>query len=174
MLLDFFNTVANLKNIPRQGWIDKLGIEKPESVSDHTFSMTVMAMIFSDLQRLDTLKILKMCLLHDLAESVTGDMTPSQISKEDKAVLETQHMAEILKNLPSELEREFLELWHEFQQNLTPESRMVHELDKLEMALQAKIYEKNGFSEVQSFLDSAQNQIQNIELKEWLRKIINQ
>ncbi|MCV0372575.1 MAG: HD domain-containing protein [Nitrosarchaeum sp.] len=174
MLLDFFNTVANLKNIPRQGWFDKLGIEKPESVSDHTFSMTVMAMIFSDLQRLDTLKILKMSLLHDLAESVTGDMTPSQISKEDKAVLETQHMTEILKNLPSELEREFLELWHEFQQNLTPESRMVHELDKLEMALQAKIYEKNGFGEIQSFLDSAQNQIQNSELKEWLRKIINQ
>ena len=174
MLLDFFNTVANLKNIPRQGWIDKLGMEKPESVSDHTFSMTVMAMVFADLQQLDTLKILKMSLLHDLVESITGDMTPNQISKKDKAILETQNMTEILKNLPPKLQKDFLELWCEFQQNLTPESRMVHELDKLEMALQAKIYEKNGFGDVQSFLHSAQNQIQNSELKEWLRKIINQ
>ncbi|MDH3501691.1 MAG: HD domain-containing protein, partial [Nitrosopumilus sp.] len=71
MLLDFFNTVINLKNIPRQGWIDKLGLETPESVSDHTFSMTVMSLIFSEIQKLDTLKVLKMSLIHDLTESFT-------------------------------------------------------------------------------------------------------
>jgi len=82
LLLDFFNIVASLKTIPRQGWIDKLNIENPESVSDHTFSMSVMAMIFSDIQKLDTLKVLRMSLLHDVAESHTGDITPGQISKE--------------------------------------------------------------------------------------------
>ena len=87
LLLDFFNIIANLKTIPRQGWIDKLKIENPESVSDHTFSMSVMAMIFSDIQKLDTLKVLKMSLLHDIAESYTGDITPEQIPKEEKTNL---------------------------------------------------------------------------------------
>ncbi|MBI5859248.1 MAG: HD domain-containing protein, partial [Nitrosarchaeum sp.] len=76
MILDFFNTSANLKKIPRQGWIDKLSIDNPESVADHTFSMAMMGMIFSDLENYDTEKILKMILLHDLAESITGDITP--------------------------------------------------------------------------------------------------
>jgi len=83
LILDFFHTAANLKKIPRQGWIDKLSIDNPESVADHTFSMAIMGMIFSDLENYNAEKILKIILLHDLAESITGDMTPEQISKEE-------------------------------------------------------------------------------------------
>ena len=83
-LLDFFKNTSNLKNISRQGWIDKLSIEHPESVADHSYSMAIMAMIISDLENYDSEKILKMVLLHDLAESKIGDLTPDQISKDEK------------------------------------------------------------------------------------------
>lgn len=174
MLLDFFNIVANLKNIPRQGWIEKLNIEKPESVSDHTFSLSIMAMIYSDIQKLDTLRVLKMSLLHDIVESITGDLTPEQITKEEKILLENKTFRDIIKQLPKEFSNEFLKIWEEFQENLTAESKLVHDLDKLEMALQAKIYEKKGFKNITSFFNSAEKQIQNKELKEMFRKIINQ
>lgn len=174
MLLDFFNIVANLKNIPRQGWIEKLNIEKPESVSDHTFSLSIMAMIYSDIQKLDTLRVLKMSLLHDIVESITGDLTPEQITKEEKILLENKTFRDIIKQLPKEFSNEFLKIWEEFQENLTAESKLVHDLDKLEMALQAKIYEKKGFKNITSFFNSAEKQIQNNELKEMFRKIINQ
>ncbi len=174
MLLDFFNIVVNLKNIPRQGWIEKLNIEKPESVSDHTFSLSIMAMIYSDIQKLDTLRVLKMSLLHDIVESITGDLTPEQITKEEKILLENKTFRDIIKQLPKEFSNEFLKIWEEFQENLTAESKLVHDLDKLEMALQAKIYEKKGFKNITSFFNSAEKQIQNKELKEMFRKIINQ
>ena len=62
MIEDFFKTVANLKNISRQGWIDKLSLENPESVADHTFSMAVIGMVISDLENLNSEKVLKMIL----------------------------------------------------------------------------------------------------------------
>lgn len=174
MLLDFFNIVANLKTIPRKGWIDKLKIEQPESVSDHTFSTTVMAMIFSDMKKLDTLKVLKMSLLHDLAESITGDLTPDQISKDRKYVFEKKEMEQILKKLPNQLNQDLMELWGEFQENISPEAKIIHQVDKLEMILQAKIYEKNGYGGIKPFLDSAEKDIHDEQLKELFNQIINQ
>lgn len=174
LLLDFFNVVANLKNIPRQGWIDKLLIDSPESVSDHSYSMTVMCLVYSEILKLDTLKVLKMSLIHDLAESKTGDLTPEQISKEEKQNIENQTMNEIIKNLPSQLEKEFIILWKEFQEEISLESKLVHQIDKLEMVLQAKIYEKEGFTPIQPFLDSAETHLKNNELKELFLKIIKQ
>jgi len=50
MILDFFKTAANLKKISRQGWIDKLSLDHPESVADHSYSMAVISMVISDLE----------------------------------------------------------------------------------------------------------------------------
>jgi len=47
MIIDFFRTVVNLKKISRQGWIDKVSIENPESVADHSYSMAMMSMVIS-------------------------------------------------------------------------------------------------------------------------------
>ena len=88
MIIDFFESAVNLKKIFRQGWIDKLSLENPESVADHCYSMAIIGMIFSDLNHYDSEKILKMALLHDLAESKIGDFTPGQISKEEKDTME--------------------------------------------------------------------------------------
>jgi putative hydrolase of HD superfamily len=97
-MLDFFKTAANLKKIPRQGWIDELSLNNPESVADHSYSMAIMSMVISDLEKYDSEKILKMVLLHDLSESYIGDYTPEQISKEKKNKLENDAFNEIIKN----------------------------------------------------------------------------
>ncbi|MDO8641295.1 MAG: HD domain-containing protein, partial [Nitrosarchaeum sp.] len=131
LILDFFHISVNLKKIPRQGWIDKLSIDKPESVADHTFSMAIMGMIFSDLENHNTEKILKMILLHDLAESTTGDIPPEQISKEEKTILENNTMKKILNDLPLSLQKQYDVLWEEYQSNNSKEAKIVHQLDKL-------------------------------------------
>ncbi len=175
MINEFFEIAANLKNVPRKGWIDKLGINSPESVADHCYSTTLMAMVFSDLQKLDTKKVIKISLLHDLAESITGDLTPDDISKHEKKELEEKTIGQILNNLPEFLSKEYSILWKEYQDNQTNESKLVHEVDKLEMALQAKIYSDQGQSKekLQSFFDSANQDIQNEELKKIFQQIFN-
>ena len=190
MILDFFHTSANLKKIPRQGWIyklsinikkmrrqgwiDKLLIDTPESVADHTFSMAIMGMVFSDLENYNTEKILKIILLHDLVESITGDITPEQISKEEKTVLENNTMKKILNDLPTSLQKQYIVLWDEYQSNNSKEAKIVHQLDKLEMVLQAKIYSDEGYSKekLDSFFNSARNEIHDPKLLELFKKIL--
>ncbi len=84
MILDFFKTAANLKKISRQGWIDNLSLNNPESVADHSYSMAMIGMVISDLQNYNSEKILRMILLHDLAESKIGDYTPQQLDREKR------------------------------------------------------------------------------------------
>ncbi len=175
MILDFFKTAANLKKIYRQGWIEKLSLDNPESVADHSYSMAVMSMVISDLENYNSEKILKMVLLHDLAESKIGDYTPEQLSDEKKNKLENNAFDEIIKNLPDLIKSQYLQIWQEYQENTSPESKIVHQIDRLEMALQAKIYQKDGHSQekLESFFESAKTEITDPKLKELFTKIIN-
>ncbi len=176
MILDFLKTAINLKKISRQGWIDKLSLDNPESVADHSYSMAIMGMVISDLQNYDSEKIIKMILLHDLAESKIGDHTPEQLNKEEKKKLENNAFDKIIKNLPDLIKLQYLQIWQEYQESNSPESKIVHQIDKLEMALQAKIYEKDGHShdKLESFFESAKIDITDPKLKELFTKIIKE
>ncbi len=176
MVESFFKIAANLKNISRQGWVDKLSIEKPESVADHTFSMAIIGMIISDLENLNSEKILKMILLHDLAESKIGDIVPEKMDVKEKEKLENLAFYEIIKILPESMITKYTKIWKEYQENNSPESQIVHQIDKFEMALQAKIYQSQGHSEekLEPFLESAKTSITHPRLKELFTKIITE
>lgn len=173
MILNFFQIAANLKTIPRQGWIEKLSIKNVESVADHSYSMAIIGMILSDYEKHNTEKILKMILIHDLVESITGDFTPEQISKNDKIQLEAKTMDKILKHLPKKLQTQYFDLWHEYQMNNTTEAKFVHQIDKLEMAIQAKIYSKKlkSIKNLKPFFDSAKKNIHDPSLLKLFNQI---
>ena len=173
MILDFFKTAQNLKNISRQGWIDKLSMSNPESVADHSYSMALMSMTISDLENYDSEKILKMVLLHDLAESKIGDYTPEQIDAEKKKKLENNAFLEIIQSLPQPIKSQYLKIWQEYQENNSVESKLVHQIDKLEMVLQAKDYQKSGYpkEKLVSFFESSKKEITDPKLKELFTKI---
>ena len=174
MILDFFKTAVNLKNISRQGWIDKLSLKHPESVADHSYSMAIMGMIISDLENYNSEKILKMILLHDLAESKIGDYTPNQISKENKIKIENNAYDEMISTLPESIKSQYAQIWKEYQKQESPESKIVRQIDKLEMALQAKMYQNEGSPKdsVESFFESAEEGITHPKLKDILNQIL--
>ena len=176
MLMNFFKTAANLKKIRRQGWVDKLSIKNPESVADHSYSMAIMGMIISDIENYNSEKILKMILLHDLAESEIGDYTPGEISIEEKNKLENKAFSKIIQTLPSNVKIQYETLWRDYQKNESVEAKIVHQLDRLEMALQAKIYQNDGHSKEKliPFFKSAENEIIHPKLKELFRNIMDE
>ena len=176
MIKDIFIAAANLKKIHRQGWIDKLSIDNPESVADHSYSMAMMGMIISDIENYNSEKILKMILLHDLAESEVGDYTPGEITIEKKNELENNAFLKIIKTLPDKIKTQYETLWNDYQKNESSEAKIVHQLDRLEMALQAKIYQNDGHSEekLKTFFETAENEITHPKLKELFRNIVNE
>ena len=167
MIENFIEKVLELKNVPRQGWKEKLEMNNPESVADHSYSTTVMSMIFSDLAGLNNEKIIRMALLHDLAESIIGDITPNSITKNEKIIKENIAMKQILKNLPNKIAKQYFEIWNEYQKNSSEESKLLHDIDKLEMALQAKFYQNKGIpkEKLETFFNTAMKEIKNKNLR---------
>ena len=168
MIEKFFEKVLDLKNVPRQGCKEKLEIINPESVADHSYSTTVLSMILSDMKGLDTEKIIRMALLHDLAESIIGDLTPDHITKNEKTTKENNAIKQILKNLP------YFEIWNDYQKKISKEAILLHDIDKLEMAFQAKFYQKNGISKekLKTFFNTAKIEIKDKNLRDILSSII--
>jgi putative hydrolase of HD superfamily len=138
--------------------------------------MAVISMVISDLGNYNSEKIIKMVLLHDIAESKIGDYTPEQLSKEKKTEIENNAFNEIIKKLPDLIKSQYLQIWKEYQENTSPESKLVHQIDKLEMALQANIYKKDGHSQekLESFFESAKMDITDPKLKELFTEIIKE
>ena len=172
-LLEFFEYAASLKKVNRQGWIDKVQITNPESVADHSYSMAIIAMVISDIKNCNSERLLKMVLLHDLAESKIGDYTPEKINKKEKMKLENKAFLCIIENLPEQIMADYLEIWKEYQEQKTTESILVHQVDRVEMALQAKIYHEEGYpsEKLDTFFQSARKEIGDSELKELFTQI---
>ena len=63
-----------LKSILRTGWV-RAGVKSPESVAAHSWGMSVLAMHLCP-PELDRMRVLEMCLVHDLPEVEVGDLTP--------------------------------------------------------------------------------------------------
>ena len=72
-LIKFFITTAASKRLLRTGWVREK-IKDPESVAEHSFVLSLMALILADYFGLDKEKLIKMAILHDLGELVTGDI----------------------------------------------------------------------------------------------------
>ena len=87
MISEFFFQIAELKKLPRSGWKIKVGLENSESVAEHSYMMSVMAMVLSDLKNMNSEKVIKMSILHDWAESKIGDFMPDQIEHDKKSEL---------------------------------------------------------------------------------------
>ena len=142
----FFQYVLQLKSVKRAGWVSKVHVNNPESVADHTFSMCAISMVLSDMLGLDTEKVMKMVILHDLAESITGDYMPEEITKRHKLSQEKKAMNSILYSLPSNIRSNYIKIWQEYILNKTHVARFVHRIDKMDMILQARRYAKQGYS----------------------------
>jgi putative hydrolase of HD superfamily len=133
-----------LKQVPRTGWVLR-GIPQAESVAEHSFGAAFTALVLAEMVEptLDTTKVLTIALLHDLSESVTGDLpTPSNahFPPGAKSQAETAILAELLAQAP--VRERWQAWWCEFEERSSPEGRLVRDADYLDLLIQAYIYEQ--------------------------------
>ncbi len=165
-LIEAYFEVQHLKQLYRQGWLRRgVGPEHAESVADHTFATALLAILLADHLRpeLDAARVLRLALLHDLGEAHAGDLTPGDgVPPTDKHRLERESVRRILGKLPGG--DRHLALWEEYEQGHTPEARFVRQIDRLEMALQALVYETQGHGDLDEFMVSAGKDVEDPEL----------
>jgi len=136
-LLNIHEIIVRLKSIKRQGWIEHQ-LEDVESVADHTFMVCILAYILAPHAGCDRSKSVILSLLHDLPESIVGDITPNDSRLQQKRMMEAAAMKEIASLID---DSSIYELWREVELGTTPEGKLVKDLDRLEVAMQSMIYE---------------------------------
>lgn len=132
-LICFIGAIEKLKCVPRHSWTSS---GRRESVAEHSFMLAVMAYLVRDeFPETDIDKVIRMCLIHDFGEAVTGDIPAFEKTAEDEAV-ESKAIMELLGKLPEKQREEMVDLFREMEELQTPEARLCKALDKMEAVLQ--------------------------------------
>lgn len=161
-LRETLGEALDLKALDRAGWV-RCGLSAPESVAAHSWGVAWLALALCP-EHLDRQRCLGMALLHDLAEVRVGDITPRDgVPAHHKASAEKQAFHDLLAERP-----DLLGLATEYEARDTPEARFVRQLDRLDMALQARRYHDQGRlsdADLAEFLSSALSVIEDPALR---------
>jgi putative hydrolase of HD superfamily len=141
-LFGFYRVASRLKCTKRTGWIRKTSRADVESVADHSLMTAMLALILAQGRELDAQRCAALAVVHDLAESIVGDLLPNEVQAERKHAMERSAIGEIAGILGDG--DVVLRLYEEYEAGITEEARLVHQVDKLEMALQAISYYMDG------------------------------
>ena len=135
-----------LKHLKRTGWIMS-NVPQPETVASHSWRMAVMALqsaSYIESEGADLMRVLKLCLLHDVAEGVIGDIVPEHHQDTDKKISDVQKEEmekQAAQNLAESVDfKDILSVFEEYNSGSTKEAKITKDLDKLDMLLQAETY----------------------------------
>lgn len=122
-----------------------------------------------------------MALVHDMAEALVGDITPVDgVAKSEKNRRESTTMDYFTSSLLSKVNngmtgKEIRDVWQEYEDGVTDESKFVHDVDKIELVLQMVEYEKvnNRKLDLGEFSWVA-SRIVMAEVKEWADEVLRE
>ncbi len=144
-VLRFYVLCNRLKNLIRTGWKNwHVCRERIESVAEHVYSaqMLAIAMCQNFKYDIDLFKVIYMLAIHELEETMIGDYTQFDISREEKEKLGHEAIKKALGTIASSDYIEKLIL--EFDERKTKEADFAYHIDKLECDLQCKLYDEEA------------------------------
>ena len=139
-----------LKEIPRSGY-HYLGAGK-ESVAEHSFSISFIAFVMSQMEpKVDALKLIAMCLVHDLPEAKTGDL--NYVQKKYVTADENKAVEDITRDLP--FGSSLADLLYEFNSGQSVEAKLARDADQLALILDLKALSDIGYDPPKKWLPYA-------------------
>ena len=152
-VLDFIEEIGVLKNLPRTGWRFR-GIKDAESIADHCYRVSLLSMMLAEQGvPLDVEKVMRLALLHEVAEARIGDLpfpALKYIPEEVKAAGERAAVESMFERF-GRLQQKYMQLWDEFEEGTSIEGKLVRAADKLELMIQVLEYEKIGYRSLDKF-----------------------
>ena len=156
--INFLYEIGSLRKIPR-AWQQVL-TGKVQNISEHIFRVTMIAWIIALAEKADVSKVLKIALIHDIAESRTGDiafMHRDYVERNEE--LANKHIFD--KTL---LENDAVALLEEYEKRESLESRIVKDADNLDVDLELCELMKIGDSAAQKMRSTHKHNIKKKKL----------
>lgn len=135
--------------------------DQVENVAQHSYKTALLASALCPDNSIDAFV---MGIIHDLAEIQVGDIPPAQVKDKAQKHAEERRVFRRLmadSECSAETAERLIALFDAYTYDNTDTAHIVHIADKLDMALQALFYEDIHHIDLQEFLDSAQNIIEN-------------
>lgn len=143
-IIDFLHQAGKLKTTYRFGANTMFD---GDSSADHSWRLALLSFVLAEELglKIDGYKALKIALVHDLAEALTGDIDArlidsKAVSRAAKEKQEKQAMKKLIKSLPAKSSRQIERLWNEYEAAESAEARYIKALDKMET--QVKVIEE--------------------------------
>ncbi len=143
--ISFVLELDKMKALYRQTYV--LNEDRKENDAEHSWHLAVMAFLLAEYSNepVDVLKVMKMVLIHDVVEIDAGDTyCYDEEGNRSKAEREEKAAQRLFGLLPEDQKKESYDLWREFEENSTAESRFANLLDHIQPLLLN--YTKNGIS----------------------------
>ena len=144
-VVDFYVLCNKLKDVVRTGWQDwRVNRYRVESIAEHIYGTQMLAIcMWSEFNYdIDIKKVILMLAVHELEETVIGDLTEFMIDAKEKEKLGHKAVKDILSKLNHGYDIEQLVI--EFDEKSTLEAKFAFWCDKLECNIQAKIYDEEN------------------------------
>lgn len=131
----FLQAAEQLKNTLRSGYTSA---GRRETTADHSWRLCLMVMCFENqLHDIDFLTLIKLCVIHDLGEAISGDIPATEQDPTlDKSLKERDDFIELCSLLPADLQKDMLALWDEYDQKSSQEAVLAKGFDKIETIMQ--------------------------------------
>ena len=147
-IVDVLSLAEKLKTEMRHSWLSN---GRQESVAEHTWMMSVAAILMAPHleQAVDLGQTLKLIAVHDIAEAITGDIPyfEESVRKNTKLADEAEAIDTMRGMLPDASGALLFELWHEYEDGVTPEAKLARALDKLEVQHQHNLADLKTWTE---------------------------
>lgn len=128
-LIDFLRVMERLKDAPRHCWTTG---GRRESVAEHSWRVALMAMLMADeFPGVDIDRVIRMCLVHDIGEAITGDI-PTFLKTDADRVVEGREVDALISTLPDPWPKTLGALFAEMEALRTPEAKLYKALDRME------------------------------------------
>ena len=177
--IEFLLEMDKLKSIFRRSYIS--GTDRHENDAEHSWHLAIMALVLAEHAntKIDMLRLLKMLLIHDIVEIDAGDtFFYADKGADDKSERERAAANRLFGLLPKNQEKEFKDIWEEFEEGRTAEALFAKSLDRLMPLLhnfysEGKAWKEYGVTQDQVFNKNKHIADGSKELWEFARSIIS-
>lgn len=156
-IIAFAHEAGHLKHTPRTGWLLG-GVRDGESVAEHSYRVGVLAYVIAACEGANPDRAATLGLFHDLPETRIGDI-PSVGKKYVQTAPPHDIVTDQTAGLPDDLASRIVALVDEHESAKIPgatlESKCSRDADKLECLLQAREYQREGYTQLDEWVRSS-------------------
>lgn len=145
-IFEFYKKYNELEKVLRKGWLMRnVPVERKEDNAHHTLQTILLADLIirkNKIEGINILKVLEMLLMHEIGETIIGDISMIEEDYQEKKKREKEAVRKQLECLGEELAEYYFSLWQEFEERKTRDAELAYFIDKLDAVLKSKQYDE--------------------------------